>query len=431
MAAATVLQLPLSNNGHRDKGNTLEEADSRDVALHGHSDNLPPVRGLLIVMLCMFQGYAAMNGPPQQKLKKALGIGQVGAEAHLFTQATVFVHWGKFVARLGHSIFLAPFSPMVRVYISMGFMLVGCMVPPLFVFALGSKWIGIVFISYGLSGIGLGVFECTFLNVITPFGKLSKSWAIMGAPLGFGIVCIFGLTCVSMGVPVEVLYWYIVACVPIGMVVFWKLAPRDQGGESRVRPQADMAASCVQWRSWLPGILPHIVAKVVVNFVMENVTPVNFYTYNAARVPFFNKMSTSNLMDVNRFFALLYVFVLVGDTVSRRVLYALPLNRYSQNVSLLFMACCCSILGFSLEFLATAAVTLPAVFLAFWGNGLVYAITAKYIDRFVPQEHNLVAYSMWCFMGDFGSILGGYMVDVVRNQICGGHEYPFECRKSN
>lgn len=412
-------------------GQTLETCNASE-----HAEQHPPVRLLLLVMLCMFQGYASMVGPPQQKFKKELGIGQTGSEAHLFTQAAVFVHWGKFVARLGHSVVFGFCSPTARTYISMVLMLVGCAVPPLFVFALGSKWLGTVFLSYGLSGIGLGVFECNFLAVVTPLGKLTKAWAIMGAPIGFGVINILGLVCISYQMPVEALYWYIVACVPVGMAVMYWLLPapgvaRTSGAAQGSVAQASLAESFRAWRSWLPPMIPHIVAKVVVNFVMENVTPVNFYTYNAAQVPLFSKSSTTSLMEKNRFFALLYVFVILGDTVSRRVPYFMVLDRYSQNVSLLTAASLCSVAGFYFESFAIASVTLPAVFLAFWGNGLVYGVSAKYIDRFVPQEHNLAAYSMWCFMGDLGSIAGGSLVDVVRNWICGGIEYPFECRKTN
>jgi len=56
---------------------------------------------------------------------------------------------------------------------------------------------------------------------------------------------------------------------------------------------------------------------------------------------------------------------------------------------------------------------------------------ARYIDRFVPKEHNLAAYSLWCFVGDAGSILGGSTVDAVRGWICGGHVYTYECLEHN
>ena len=49
--------------------------------------------------------------------------------------------------------------------------LVGVAIPPLLVFTLKWHWVYSVFFSYVLSGLGLGIFEVTFLSVITPLGK--------------------------------------------------------------------------------------------------------------------------------------------------------------------------------------------------------------------------------------------------------------------
>merc|ERR1719401_3281592 len=115
----------------------------------------------------------------------------------------------------------------------MGAMMIGCLIPPLFVYLLGSTWMGWVFLSFGLLGLGLGIFECTFLNVITPLGPLTKSWAIMGPPAAFAIINVFGMTLVSFGLPVQALFWYIVCCMPVGIFLFaTRLAPQLalQGG---------------------------------------------------------------------------------------------------------------------------------------------------------------------------------------------------------
>ncbi len=50
----------------------------------------------------------------------------------------------------------------------------------------------------------------------------------------------------------------------------------------------------------------------------------------------------------------------------------------------------CSVLGFYLESMATAIVTLPAVFLAFWGNGLVYGVSAKCFES-TKQKNTFVS----------------------------------------
>ena len=130
---------------------------------------------MLLVMLSMFQGYASMVGPLQSAYKHELGISHGTDAAHAFTQAAVGVHYGKLIARLGHNVVFACLSPWARVVIAMIFMFVGVLIPPVLVFTLGWHWVGSVFIAYMLSGLGLGIFEVTFLSVITPLGKATKS----------------------------------------------------------------------------------------------------------------------------------------------------------------------------------------------------------------------------------------------------------------
>jgi len=325
---------------------------------------------------------------------------------------------------------------MKRVYLSMTLIFIGTIIPPLFVFNLQCHWIGTVFISYGLSGIGLGVFECTFLAVITPLGKLTKAWAIMGIPMGFGIVNILGLLCTSAGMPVSLLYWYIVLMVPLGVFALVRYGPGSQNEPSCVlgRPsgqQRNLAAALRDCSSWLPLMLPHIVAKVVVNFVMENATPVNYYTYNAKEVPLWGPEDSNVLIPHDMYFAALGIFVLLGDTLSRRVTASLELPTYIGNVLLLLSAVVCSVVGFYLESWAEAFLAWWGIFFAFWGNGMVYGASAKYIDNALPKQYNLAAYSLWCFMGDIGGILGGVTVDIVRNWICGGHSFRYECLTHN
>jgi len=277
---------------------------------------------------------------------------------------------------------------------------------------------------------------CTYLNVITPMGKLTKAWAIMGIPIGFGIVNILGLLCTSAGMPVSLLYWYIVLLIPVGMYILQRCDTVSNSQEAFVAAgpateQRGLGHALMDWRPWLPAMLPHIVAKVVVNFVMENATPVNYYTYNAAEVPLWGPEVDHPLLPHDLYFAVLGIFVLLGDTLSRRVSASLTLSTYSSNVLLLTLAVLCSVAGFYLESLARAFLAWVGIFFAFWGNGMVYGASAKFIDQQLPKQYNLVAYSVWCFMGDLGGILGGVTVDIVRNWICGGQVYQFECLSHN
>jgi len=408
------------------------EAQLRDLQnQQGPAQEPAPKRLLFFAMLCVFQGYAVMVGPCQQKFKSALHVSQTGASAEVFTQAADFVHWGKFFMRVGHNLVFGCLSPRSRVLLAMSLLFVGCSIPPLFVFTLGYDWLGSVFLSYGLSGMGIGISECTFLSVVTPLGGATKSWVIMAVPVGFAVINIGGMIFTSIGVPVESLYWYVVAWIPVGMFIFHTYAPKEREVQVSTHRQSDLKQSFGVWRSWLPMMAPCLVAKVLVNFAMENITPVSFYTFNGAYVPMFDPAGTTHLMNHDLFFALLGLVTLAGNAVSQHVAYKLNLRSYAAFVALMVSCCLCAVVCCWLVTFKIASVNLGAVFLAFWVNGTVYGASTIFIDRFVPKEHNLLAYSLWCMIGDLGPILGGAMMDVLRNFICGGHAYTYTCRTHN
>jgi len=131
------------------------------------------------------------------------------------------------------------------------------------------------------------------------------------------------------------------------------------------------------------------------------------------------------LVNHDAFFAVVYVMVFLGDGISRRVPVWVSLN-YNRFVALLIMAILSSVCGFLMEGFIIAFVTLFAAFVAFWGNGLGYALAAKYIDKYVPAEHNRAVYSMWAMIGDLGGIAGGILVNPINNFLCGDH-YEHQC----
>lgn len=58
-----------------------------------------------------------------------------------------------------------------------------------------------VILSYSLGGTALGSFESNLLNCLTPFGHRTKSFAILGIPLGVNSILIGGFF--FMGPPLE------------------------------------------------------------------------------------------------------------------------------------------------------------------------------------------------------------------------------------
>jgi len=388
---------------------------------------------VLVVMICMIQGYTLI-GPLQHAFKVQMRIGDTGDVAHVFTQAAALVQWGKFLMTLGQNVVLGCFAPLTRVYIAMAGMMVGCLIPPLFVFTLGSSWLGWVFLSFGCIGLSLGIFECTFLNVITPLGPLTKSWAIMGFPAAFFIINVFGMTVVSFGVPVAYLFWYIVLGMPVGVAIFaTRIAPQLQAGagDGTALPnaknrQAAVWNSLLDARAWLPRLVPFMAMNIVGHYVMEGALPASFNTYNDKVTPLLGR-TDDHLMNSHRFFVVFFICVGLGDMISRKVAYCLKFNTFMANLGGLLVGLICSLLGMYLTTLGVGVVSWLSAFLAFWGQGFNYAVSSKFIDRFMPREHNLAAYSFWMFAGSAGAIAGSTTVDVIRYWICHGESYPHEC----
>ncbi|CAE8704664.1 unnamed protein product, partial [Polarella glacialis] len=397
------------------------------------ADGQPTVRLMAVVLLSMFQAYAAMQNL-QFVLKKTMGVGQHGDRADAFTWAVTMLHVGKLLSRLAHNVLCACLSPLTRVYISMWCVVVGSSVPAIFVFNFGSDWLGWVFISYFCIGVGIGVFEATFLAVIAPLGKNTKSFAILGIPTGFLIIGVPGVSLLGAGMPTQVIYWYVVACTLASMVVVKRYAPRERqrrtdcaAEDCHLREERpSLLTSLKAWRCWLPLLIPHLVGKMFVNFGMENLFPVIGFTYNGSKVALFGPYS-STLVGKDFFQAAQNVFVFCGDSFSRRIPYYVRSQRYSITMLFILIAMCLEVLGFLLMKTAVAWVAWIAISLAFFGNGLVYAAGSKHIDKSVPTEHHLAAYSLWCFMGDISSVVGAKSQDLVRGWICNDMHSAYEC----
>lgn len=400
---------------------TEEECDDPREVL-AHAEERPALKQLLIPMTCIFQGYGAYV-VLQHFLKSKLDANK-GDRAATFTAATTFMHWGKLFSRVGHDIVFGCFSTRHRVYVAMVLTLLGVLVPPIFVYAGNSTWLGWAFFHFGLLGVGVGIFESTFLSVISPLGKNTKAWAIMGAPLGLAIVDIVCQILHSKKVanmdPVY-FYWYIAIVMPLGMWVFHVHSPREQGQVVQV----NILTSLRNGKGWLIFVVPFLVAKIVSSFVMEN-TPGWYYVFNGSGVPLLSPSATTNLMDPDFYFVVVYIFVLVGDAISRRIVYFFPTDTVLKNVLWLAVAIFCSVAGFLMEIPAIAVLTWFAAFFAFWGNGMCYGVSAKYIDKFVPHEHNRATYSLWCMLGDLGGICGAWAVTWFNSVLCSEH-YTYEC----
>eukprot|EP01052_Picozoa_sp_SAG31_P027420 SAG31_NODE_2567_length_5464_cov_2.804660_2_plen_148_part_00 len=139
------------------------------------------------------------------------------------------------------------------------------------------------------------------------------------------------------------------------------------------------------------------------------------------------------LMNHDRFFAVFNMHTFLGDAISRKVAYYFkpaPVLSYVLIIGA----------GAVLASLKMPILLWPGLFLIFFANGSVYATSTKHIDVTykvgTPQEQfNLIALSVWLFIGDIGSVTGAntweYFLPVFCDGELGIHRWKYFCIKES
>jgi len=287
-------------------------------------------------------------------------------------------------------------------------------------------------LQYSLGGIAIGLFEGTFLSVISPLGKNTKTFVIMGAPLGFAAHNIpLGLL-QQWGMPPLVYYLYTLFCLPLGLLVFHWYAPVVRAGTSEGKGLHTFLRSLASPAAWVPAALPWFIAKLCGNFVLEDAFPLLFNIYNTSRVPLLDPASTTFTVPTGYYLSLYwFVMVALGDTISRRVPNYISLRSGRARAACIAGALVMCVVGEALNFLLQAIVTGLAALVANFGNGFIYGLSAKFIDTFIPAEHRYAAYNLWCLFGDVGGYIGQSSMSVrIARRACHGQHYTYVCHES-
>eukprot|EP00746_Dinoflagellata_sp_MGD_P168061 gnl/MRDRNA2_/MRDRNA2_99182_c0_seq1.p1 gnl/MRDRNA2_/MRDRNA2_99182_c0~~gnl/MRDRNA2_/MRDRNA2_99182_c0_seq1.p1 ORF type:complete len:462 (+),score=39.00 gnl/MRDRNA2_/MRDRNA2_99182_c0_seq1:55-1386(+) len=427
----------MSRKGGSGLGTSLEPIGRNEwrgdtEAPEAHNDSIengceaPPVYILLLTMMFMFQGYGVMNGNPVHALKLKLDIQP--DESAAFQNATASFQLTKLLMRICQIAFLVFLQPNGIVYVSFLVMFFALCVPVILVWGVGITDLWVVYLQYSLGGIAIGLFEGTFLAVVSPLGKDTKTMVIMGTPLGFAVHNIILGTCQQWGMPPVVYFAYSLCCLPFAALIFYHYAP-SQNVSNQGKGCAVIANSMKHASDWLPAMLPWLLAKFVGNFVLEDCFPLLFNTFNSAKVPLLAPSSTSPTIPF-QYYTSLYWFVMfaAGDTISRRVPQYLSFKSQQSCWLYIVIAIAMCVGGEALNFLLLSIVTGIACFISNFGNGFIYGCSAKFIDMYVPEEHRYAAYNLWCFTGDLAGYAGqgGLSVDIA-NSVCGGHHYEYVC----
>ena len=169
--------------GSYELGSPQVAGEERGVSLLEESQESPaeppPVRILLLAFMIMFQGYGVMNGNPAHALKMKLDLPP--SEAAAFQNATASFQLSKLLMRILQISLLVFLQPNGIVYLAYAIMFVALLIPIIFVWGEDMKDLSVVYLQYTLGGIAIGLFEGTFLSVISVLGKKTKTFAIMGA----------------------------------------------------------------------------------------------------------------------------------------------------------------------------------------------------------------------------------------------------------
>lgn len=170
-------------------GTKLTDASARAGGFENAQDEAafekPAYKSAILVTMGIFMGYAALNAL-QRKVKLRIGISDDDKSASvLFSFAVSWLYMGNLVFRAMHNVVFAAFVPRQRVYISLIAMTCSMLVISLLIFWAHIQHIALVFVAYGLGGVAVGSFEANLLSCISPLGHNTKSWAVLGIPIGY------------------------------------------------------------------------------------------------------------------------------------------------------------------------------------------------------------------------------------------------------
>jgi hypothetical protein len=269
-----------------------------------------------------------------------------------------------------------------------------------FVVLLGHKWVGYVYIAYFLGGVGVGTYESNMLSCVTPLGHSTKTWVILGMPMGFTLISVGGFLLMGAGLPPVALYLAVaVACVAGALVMAFRVPDVELPNNSK--NLGEFVENARRFRLWAPFLPWHCAALMIDMFSVSAFTSMTYFVLNGTKVSLWGVSSDAWLVDKDWFFAVVNVFVLLGDSVSRKAVYAMP-RLYHPWLWLL-----CNVAG-GLCVLSAVPILYPfGMFAIYWGNGAVYGTTTKHIDSTLSRRFNLIALSFWLFIGDVGSVTGG------------------------
>ena len=229
-------------------------------------------------------------------------------------------------------------------------------------------------------------------------------------------IIIFAICRQALGAPLISLYIFVCALIFLAGFIFFTRVPHIPMKNNSVTV-TDFITNLKKWNEWFPKIKFNGLALMIDMYCVSFFSAALLYIYNDSRpgvgqVPLFGE--GTYLVSHDWFFAITNCLTFAGDTVSRK--YAYWAKPRSPLLYLLL-----SIIG-AAACLSKIAILAPlGMFCVFFANGAIYGTSTRYIDNAVDKRYNLIALSIWLFIGDLGSVTGSNTYEYIIAGLCTNH----------
>lgn len=404
----------------RDKNGDHADDSEPDAPLDNHLRHNVLYRSAIFATIPVFSAYASMI-TLQRGIKEKLDITDADkTQSDLFGSAVGSVYLGNLIMRLMHNVVLSFLVPRQRVMLAYVLVALGNMliVAPYWWFE--SKSLVWVWVAYITAGLGIGSFESNVMSTLSVLGHETKSWAVIGLPVGFQSVAtgFYAIFAIWPDVPVlhAIPYVIIAGLNVLGLLFFTFLLPTKfagyaAGNDNVVKFKQDL----LQWRDWLPRCKFQAIALFCDMTCVSFFSSVVYYIYDLDDIPLWPYASAT--IPKNGFQVWFNLLAFLGDLTGRRVAYGdpatNPLSRLLKHRNPLWYLLF-SLLGGALILSKTALCAPFGMFFVMWANGLTYAASTRHIDDVVDDRYILVALSVWLFVGDVGSYSASQVVQPIQ-----------------
>jgi hypothetical protein len=274
---------------------------------------------------------------------------------------------------------------------------VGLLGGGVFLFKIDAMWI--VWVGYLFGGISIGSFEANMITSVSPLGHATKFWAIVGMPLGFTTILIGGFMLTALGVPPVGIYMGVFAVNLIGAIIFFFFIPVCPIKRNCLTLWDFLRQIREGW-NWVPKIWMHSIALMIDMFGVALFTGIMLYIFDASKAPFLPHDRW--LIPKDWYFVIYNTFSMLGDASGRKLAYLLS-GRAAKIANIPFVFWILTFLGMGFCLSKIGLLGPFGIFCIMHGNGLIYATTTRHIDEHVHPQYNLIALSLWLFVGDIGS----------------------------